>query len=126
MPAHGADRVAGELVLQDIDLVVERLVQARHQVVGLDVLLDPVGAAVEAALALAGEVQHRLPQGLGRDGAGMDGDAADPAALLDDQDGIAELGGLDGGAAAGWPAADDEEVVSGHALLIPSHIAKTA
>ena len=35
-----------------------------QQVVGGDVLLDPVGAAVEAALAPAGEVEHGLAQGL--------------------------------------------------------------
>ena len=56
-----------------------------HQVLGGDVLLDPVGAAVEAALAPAGEVEHGLAQGLRGDGAGVDRDAADAAALLDHQ-----------------------------------------
>ena len=41
--AHGLDAVAGELVLEDLDLVVERHAQPLQQVVGADVLLDPVG-----------------------------------------------------------------------------------
>ena len=116
--ARGADgglhRVAGELVFQHIDLVVERHVQARHQVLGGDVLLHPVGAAVEATLAPAGEVEHGLPHRLRRDGAGVDRDAADAAALLHHEDGAAELRGLDGGAAAGGAAADDDEVEGAH------------
>ncbi len=60
MPVHGVHGVAGELVLQHIDLMVERHVQARHQILGLDVLLDAVGAAVEAALPPTGEVEHRF------------------------------------------------------------------
>jgi hypothetical protein len=123
---HGADGVSGELMLEDIDLVIQRLVQPGHEVLGLDILLHAVGTAVEATLPVTGEVQHRLPHGLGRDGAGMDRDAANAPPLLDDEDGIAQLGGLDGSATAGWPAADDEEVVSGHAALIPSHSQKRA
>ena len=114
LAARGLHAVAGELVLQHLDLVVERLVQARHQVGGADVLLHPVGAAVEAALAPAGEVEHGLAQRLGRDGAGVDGDPADAAALLDDQNGPADLGGLHGGAAPGGAAADDNHVVIIH------------
>ena len=110
VPSDGLHAVAGELVLQHLDLVVERHVQARHQVLGGDVLLHPIGAAVEAALAPAGEVEHRLAQRLGRDGAGVHRDAADAAALLDHEHGSAELGRLDRGAAAGRAAADDDEV----------------
>jgi hypothetical protein len=116
--ARGADgglhRVAGELVFKHIDLVVERHVQARHQVLGGDVLLHPVGAAVEATLAPAGEVEHGLPHCLRRDGAGVDRDTADAAALLHHEDGAAELRGLDGGAAAGGAAADDDEIEGAH------------
>jgi hypothetical protein len=54
----------------------------------------------------------------------MDGDPADAPPLLDDEDGIAQLRSLNGGTAPGGAAADDEEVVSGHALLIPSHSQK--
>ena len=115
VPMVVSHRIAGELVLQHIDLVVERHVQARHQVLGGDVLLHPVGAAVEAALAPAGQVEHGLAQCLRGDGAGVDRYAADAPALLHHQDGAAELRRLDGGAAAGWAAADDDEVVGGHA-----------
>jgi hypothetical protein len=62
-PADAIDRlhlVAGKLMLQHIDLVVERHVQAGHQVLGGAVLLDAVGAAVETALPPARQVQHRF------------------------------------------------------------------
>ena len=104
--------------------MVERLVQPGHQVVGADILLHPVGTAIEAALPVAGEVQHGLAHRLGRDGAGVDGHAADTPPLLDDEDGVAELRSLHGGAAPGRAAADDEEVVSGHALPDPFALAK--
>ena len=54
--------------------------QAAPRSLALDVLLHAVGAAVEAALAPAGEIEHRLAQGLRGDGAGVDRDAADAAA----------------------------------------------
>ncbi len=116
--ARGADgglhRIAGELVLQHIDLVVEGHVQACHQVLGGDVLLHPVGAAVEAALAPAGQVEHGFPQRLRGDGAGVDRYAADAPTFLHHEDGAAELRRLDGGAAAGGATADDDEVVGVH------------
>jgi hypothetical protein len=110
----GLHRVAGELVLQHVDLVVERHVQARHQVLGADILLHPIGTAVEAALAPAGQVEHGLAQRLRGDGTGVHRDAADAAAPLDHQDRAAELRRLDRGASAGRPAADDDEVVAAH------------
>ena len=112
----GLHRVAGELMLQHIDLVVERHVQTRHQVLGGDVLLHPIGTPVEAALAPAGEVEHGFPQRLGRDGAGVHRDAADATTLLHHEDGPAELGRLDRGTATGGSAADDDEVDCVHGL----------
>jgi hypothetical protein len=44
----------------------------------------------------------------------MHRDAADPAALLNDEDGAAELRSLDGGTAVGGTAADDDEVEGVH------------
>jgi len=38
----GHDTVAGELMLQDLDLVVERLLQPGPEVLAVDVLLDPI------------------------------------------------------------------------------------
>ena len=84
---HGLDLVAGELVLQHIDLVIEGPVQADHEILGLDVFFDAVGVAVEPALAPAGEIEDSLAQGFGGNGAGMDGHAANPVTLFDHQDG---------------------------------------
>ena len=49
---------------QHLDLVIQRLVQPRHQIAGLNILLDPVAPAVKPALAPARQVQHRLAQRL--------------------------------------------------------------
>jgi hypothetical protein len=67
----GLDAVAGELVLEHLDLVVERLAQADAEVLTLDVLLHPIGEAVKRALAPTGEVEHCLAQRLGGDRTGV-------------------------------------------------------
>ena len=73
----GAHAIAGELVLEHVDLMVERHAQPRAEILALDVLFDAVGEAVEAALAPAAQIEDGFAQGLGRDGAGVDRDAAD-------------------------------------------------
>ena len=90
-PVHGLDFVAGELMLQYVDLMVEGHVEPDHEVLGLDVLLDAVSPAVEPAFPPPGQVQNGFPQGFRGDGAGMDRDTADPATPFDDQDGTPEL-----------------------------------
>ncbi len=114
VPNHRLHPIAGELMFQHIDLMIQGHMQSGHQVLGFDILLDAVGSAVEPALSPSGQVQHRFTQCLGWDRAGMDGNAADPAALLDHENGATEFGSLDGGAASGGAAAEDDEVVSGH------------
>ena len=109
--------VAIELVLENGNLVIERYQQSAAQVVGADVLLDPVGLAVEAPFAPAGEIQGGFAQGLGGNGAGVNRDAADAPPAFDHQGGLVQLGGLDGGAASCRAAADDDEVVVVHGLL---------
>ena len=86
------------------------------EIAAVDILLHAVGAPVEAALAPAGEVQHGLAQGLGRDGAGMHGNAADAPAPLDDEHRLAELRRLHGGALAGRARADDDQIICVHCL----------
>ncbi len=113
-PARHADTVALELVLEDLDLVFQSHRQAVAEVGAVDVLLHAVGAAVKAALAPAGEVEHGLAKRLGGDRAGMDRDAADAAPVLHHQNRFAELRTLDGGAAAGGSATDDDEIVGFH------------
>ena len=110
----GAHQIAAELMLEHLDLVIERLLQPHDQVLGGDVLLHPVGAAVKAALAPAGQIEHGLAQGFGGDGPGMHGNAADPAAFLDHQHRFAELGELHGGAAPGRAGADHQHVIVVH------------
>ena len=114
LAAGGLHHVAAELMFQHLDLVVEGLLQPRDQVGGGDILLDPIGPAVEAALAPAGKIEHGFAQRFGRDRSGMNRDAADPPALFHHQNRPVELGELDGGPAAGRAGADDEHVVVIH------------
>ena len=110
--AHRPHAVARELVLEHVDLVVQGLVQAGAQVAAFDVLLHPVGEAIEAALPPAGEIEHGLAKGLGGDGAGVHRDPAHPQPVLDHQHRVSELGGLDGGAATRGSAADHDQFVA--------------
>ena len=109
------DGVPAELMLQHLDLMIERLVHAHHQIAGFDLLLDAIGAAVKSALAPARKVQHGFAQRLRGNCAGMDRDAADPPAFLDDQHGFAELRPLDCGAPPRRSASDDDHIVIMHA-----------
>ena len=64
LAACGFHRIAAELMLQHLDFMIERLLQPGDQVDRADILLHPVGPAVEAALAPARKIEHRLAQGL--------------------------------------------------------------
>ena len=84
-PGEGFDAVPRELMLQNLDLVVERHPEPDAEVLSLDVLLHPVGEPVEAALAPARKIEHRLAKRLRRNRAGVDRHAADPEPVLDDE-----------------------------------------
>src|SRR5262249_43819681 len=75
------------------------------------VLLDRVGRAVDAALAVPGEVEHRLAQGLAGDGAGVDAHAAHHRLALHDGHALIQLGRLDGRPLAGRAGTDDQHIV---------------
>ena len=108
------DVVAGQLVADDVDLAADHVLGAGGQVGDGDVLLDPVTLPVQLALGEAGEIEHRLAQRLGGDGAGVDADPADHVAAVDDGHPAAELGRGDGGLLAAGTGSDDEHVEVGH------------
>ena len=109
------DVVARELVADDVDLPVDHMRRPGGQVGDRDVLLDPVGLAVQLALGQAGQVEHRLAQRLGRDGAGVDADAAHHVAAFDDRGPMAQLRRGDRRLLAGRSGTDDDHVVRVHA-----------
>src|ERR1019366_8916242 len=76
-----------------------------------DLFLDPVIDAVYGAVVVAGEVEHGLAHGLGRDGAGVDADAADDGARLDDYHTLVHLGCSHGCALTGGSGANDDQVI---------------
>ena len=86
IPDQHLDVVARELRLGDVDLGLDDVLDAEGQVGHRDLFLHPVVHAVDGLVVVAGEMQHGLAHGLGGDGAGVDADAADDLAHLDERD----------------------------------------
>jgi len=107
----GGDVVARQLIADHVDLAGHHMVDPGGDVGDGDVLLDPVGLAVELALIQPGQVQHRLAEGLGRDGPGVDANTAHHVAAVDDRGPLPQLGRRDGRLLTGRTGADDGEVV---------------
>ena len=78
------DPVAQQLMAVHVELVGDDIVGADQQVRHRNVVLHPVGRAVDIPLPVAGEVHHRLPERLARDGAGVDAGAADDGLAFHD------------------------------------------
>jgi hypothetical protein len=110
--AQDLDLHAAQEVGHERDLVLDHEVLAREQLRDRDLLaLQAQVDAVEAALAVAREVQRRLAQRLRGQRAGVDPRAADVLEALDQGDLLAAPARLDGGHHAGGAGADDGEVV---------------
>ena len=97
-------------MFEHFDLVIECDVQVPAQVFRRDVVLVPVRAAVEAALAPAGEIHHRFTQRLRWDCSGVHTNAADAPPALHHQHAFLELGRLHRRAPARGAGPDDDEV----------------
>ena len=89
------DAVALELVADDLPLGADHVLGHRHEVGDGDLALDPERFAEQAAAGGSGQVQGRLAQGLGGDGAGVDLRPAQDVVAFDDGHPLAELGRLD-------------------------------
>jgi hypothetical protein len=109
--------VARELRAVDVVLFLDHVVASEHQVLDGDGLLDAVGVAVEPTLLEAREVLHGLAQ-LRRDGPRIDADTAHACEAFHDGDAAAELGSLDRGVAAHRAAAEHDELVLHHGVVI--------
>lgn len=101
------------MLADDVDLGLDDALAA------LDELGDLVFAcerfvACEVLATGTEDGEDGLAEGLGRDGAGVDGDAADVLHLFNDADTAAEFGGLDGGFLAAGSGTDDNEVKVAH------------
>ena len=120
-----ADAVAAELLAHHLRLGPDHARRAVHQELDRLALLalgvERVGHVERAPREL---VEHGDAQGLGGDRAGVDRDAAEALAALDDGDALAELGGLDGGLLAARSRADDEEVEVHGASLTPRSVVR--
>ena len=94
-----AHAVALQLVAEDLGLPGHHAVDP----------VDELGGG-RAHLRTLREVEHGLPERLAGDGAAVQTDSAHHALALDEGGALAKLGGLDGGALTGWPAADAQQV----------------
>jgi hypothetical protein len=114
--------LAGRAGLVPVALTTETAVTFRSRPVGQvadrDLVLDPVALPVHLALVQAGQVQDRLTHGLGRDGAGVDADAAEHVGPLDDRHAALQLRRGDGRLLAARPGPDDEKIEVVHASSV--------
>ncbi len=108
------DAVAGELCLDDVDFGFDDVECAEGEVGHADMFLHAVIGAINALVLVAGEMKDGFANGLAGDGAGIDGGAADNFESLDKGGAFAEFGGLNGGALAGRPGTNDDEIVLLH------------
>src|SRR5581483_7375053 len=105
-PPDDGDLVPLELVGDDVDLARDHLADPRQQLLG-----GRAGPGRRRAAAVrAAEGPDGLPEGLAGDGPGLDRDAPDDPLALDHRRALAELRRLDGGALAGRPAPDGDQV----------------
>src|SRR5690606_37564028 len=118
---HPGHLVARELMLKHLDFVIERDVEPPPQILRRDVGLVAVGAAIEAALAPAGEIQHGLAQLLRWDCSGMDTNTADAPPAPDHQYVLFQLCGLHCRAPAGGAGANDDKVIVLHRPMLEPH-----
>ena len=102
--------VPPELVLDHLDLAGDHAVHPREELLARRPRVEAGPGQAVALARQARERDHRLPQGLARDGAGVDAGAAHAAPLLDDGRPPPELRCLHRGALAGGAAADADEV----------------
>src|SRR6059036_828172 len=103
-----------ELVGDDLQLVPNDQVLARHQVPERHVLFQGVSDVGEGAELEPVQVVDRVLEGLARQRTGVDARAAEHPLLLDDGHTLAQLGRLDGGLLAGGTAADHQQVEFTH------------
>ncbi|VAZ59921.1 hypothetical protein LAUMK7_02354 [Mycobacterium kansasii] len=114
VPHQQVDPVAHQLIAYHVDFLADHMLGPGQQIGRGDPVLDTVARPVEFALIHAGEVEHRLAQRLRWDGAGVDADAAQHSATLDDRNGFAQLGRGNGRLLAARPRAENHHVVLAH------------
>src|SRR6266498_3891667 len=105
-----ADPVACQLAADHVVFPADHVLRARRQVGDGDLVLHPVALPVHFPLVEAGEVEHGLPERLGRDRAGIQAHAAHHVGALDDADVPLQLGRGDGRLLAARARSDDQQV----------------
>jgi len=112
------DAVALELVTDQIQFGVNDLLADVDEIGDGDGSLDAIAFAKKAAPVEAGQVQDGLAQGLGGNGAGVDGRAAEDVAFFDDADRLAEFRSLNGRFLAARSGADHNAIEMPHVIAV--------
>src|SRR5579883_1370456 len=110
--------VARQLALDDIDLSLDHVLDAQRQVGHRDLVLNAVVYAVDILVVVAGEVKDSFAEGFAGDGAGIDADAAQNFAALDDGDALAHFGALNRRALPSRAGSNYDQVIALHVQLI--------
>src|ERR1700728_1584107 len=114
--ADDFDAVAGKLGLGDIDLSLDDVLDAEGKIGHGDLFLHAVIHAVDGAVVVAGEMQDGFAHRFAGDGAGVDADAADDAAHLNERYVLAPLDRGNSGALTGRARTYYQKIVFRHAL----------
>ena len=94
-----------------IDFMTDHWLDAEEQVLKRDPLLDLVRFAVDSVLAIAGEIDDRLADGLAGDSADIDADAAENRTPLDQHNALVQLGALNRGMMARGTRSYNHQIV---------------
>lgn len=94
-----------------VDLSLDDLRGAVHEVIHSDIGHHPVGGSVKRALSDTGEMKYCLAQCFGRNGSAMNSLTADIRLAVDDGDTFPTLSCLECGPLSCRPSSDDCDVV---------------
>ena len=105
-PPDQLDTVALEMAANEVELVADHLLADEDQVGHRDVVFDPIALAEQPPVAGPRQMEDRLAERFGWDGARIDRGAAQDTVFLDDNRLLAELRRLNSGLLPGWARAD--------------------
>src|SRR6266849_2010965 len=114
----------GSLATDEFDLVERKIFQDApafhvhdfalvvHEIVDGEIFLQRIVDAIEAALLESGKIEGGFAEGLAGNGAGVDATSAHVLGAFDDNDALAEVGGLGAALLTSRAAPDDDEIES--------------
>ena len=118
LPGQHLHVVARQLRLRDIDLGLDDVLHPEGKIPHGDPVLDPVIHPVDRLVVITREVDYRFPHGLAGNRPGVDANAADNFALLNQRNFFAAFRRLNSRPLAGWTGADNDQIVALHSIPV--------